>query len=596
MTPQRYPPLRDYAIIGDGRTAALVSKHGSIDWWCVPNLDSPSVFAAILDEDRGGRWVLRPDDEVEDVQRRYVPDTNVLETTFTTLTGRVKVTDALTLGGPRLEPLREIARRVEGLAGRVTMRWWIEPRFGYGLTRTRIAPRTPWPVASGGNGAVAACAWDAGRIEVSDTGFGGRFETRAGLRATMALVAAHGEPLVFPCRQDVESRIDAAAAFWRSWAGRIAYRGPWRDAVVRSALALKLLVFAPSGAIAAAPTTSLPEVMGGQRNWDYRFSWIRDSAFTLESFMQLGCDAEATSFFWWFMHAAQQTLPRLNVLYRLDGGAHVPERTLPLSGYRDSRPVRIGNGAAGQLQLDAYGELVDAAYQYVEHGHRLGRDTARDLARLADFVCTQWRKPDAGIWEVRAAPRHHTQSKAMCWVALDRAKRLADAGHVPGRRASRWAREGATIRDFIDTHCWSDAKRSYVWYAGGDGLDASLLLLPIMRYASPDSIRMQTTIDAIQRELVRGRLLLRYSGDDGMVGGEGAFLCCSFWLAEALAISGRKREAERLMDELIALANDVGLYSEEMDPVSGAFLGNFPQGLVHLALISAAMAMHGDGA
>jgi GH15 family glucan-1,4-alpha-glucosidase len=587
----RHVPLRDYAVIGDGRTAALVSRGGSIDWWCVPNLDSASVFAAILDTDRGGAWTLCPEGRA-DVHRRYIPDTNVLETTFTTLTGRVRVVDVMTVSARGLAPLRELARRVEGVDGRVTMRWRIEPRFGYGLARTRIERRSRFPIATSGNTAVGVCAWDAGPIRVEPDGFAGRFDAEAGTRATMALVAAQGEPLVFPSRDDVDARIEATTAFWRDWSRRLAYTGRWRDAVVRSALALKLLVFAPSGAIAAAATTSLPEVIGGNRNWDYRFSWIRDAAFTLESFMQLGCHAEATSFFWWFMHATRRTLPRLHVLYRLDGGTDVSEQTLPLSGYFGSRPVRVGNGAAEQLQLDAYGELVDAAYQYVSRGNTLGRDTAHDIARIADFVCTQWKSPDSGIWEVRAAPRHHTQSKAMCWVVLDRAKRLADAGHVPDRHANRWMREAGAIREFIEERCWSDAKRSYVWYAGGDALDASLLLLPIMRYDAPDSPRMGATIAAIQHELRRGPLLRRYTGDDGIPGAEGAFLCCSFWLAEALAIAGRRREAEQLMDELIRLANDVGLYAEEIDPASAAFLGNLPQGLVHLALISAAMAMH----
>jgi GH15 family glucan-1,4-alpha-glucosidase len=590
--PDPYLPLRDYALIGDGRTAALVSSDGSVDWWCLPDLDSPSVFAAILDARRGGRWVLRPEGAAQ-ARRRYLPGTNVLETTFATATGRVRVTDVMTLPGRGLAPLRELARRVEGVDGRVAMQWRIEPRFGYGLARTRVEPRTPFPVAVSGGTALALCAWDAGRVETDDGGFAGRFEARAGARATMALVAAHGEPLVFPARQDVEARIASTAAFWRDWSARLAYAGPWRDAVVRSALVLKLLVYAPSGAIAAAPTTSLPEVIGGERNWDYRFSWIRDSAFTLESLLQLGCHAEANAFFWWFMHATGRTLPRLHVLYRLDGGTHAWERTLPLAGYRDSRPVRIGNGAAGQLQLDTYGELADAAYQYVQRGYRLGRDTARDIAVVADFVCAHWREPDSGIWEVRAGPRHHTQSKAMCWVALDRAARLADAGHVPARHAGRWAAEKAAIRRFIEERCWSEAKRSYVWYAGGTGLDASLLLLAIMRYDEPDAARLRATIDAVRRELTAGPLLRRYTGDDGLAGGEGAFACCSFWLAEALAISGRRPEAERLMDELVGFANDVGLYAEEIEPSSGAFLGNFPQGLVHLALISAAVAMHG---
>jgi GH15 family glucan-1,4-alpha-glucosidase len=405
------------------------------------------------------------------------------------------------------------------------------------------------------------------------------------------VAAAYGEPLVFPSRGDVERRIEATAAFWRDWSARLTYRGRWRDAVVRSALALKLLVFAPSGAIAAAPTTSLPEAIGGERNWDYRFSWIRDSAFTLESLLQLGCHTEARAFFWWFMHATRRTLPRLHALYRLDGASDMPERTLPLAGYRDSRPVRIGNGAADQLQLDTYGELVDAAYQYAHRGHALGRDTARDIARVADFVCSKWREPDSGIWEVRAAPRHYTQSKAMCWIALDRARRLVERGDIPGRGAARWAGEAAVIRRYIEERCWSEAQQSYVWYAGADGLDASLLLLAIGRYDAPDAPRIRMTIEAVRRQLATGVLLHRYAGDDGLARGEGAFVCCSFWLAEALAISGGRPDAERLMDDLVALANDVGLYAEEIEPASGAFLGNFPQGLVHLALISAAIAL-----
>jgi GH15 family glucan-1,4-alpha-glucosidase len=590
--PDRYVPLRDYALIGDGRTAALVSKDGSVDWWCLPNLDSPSVFGRILDADRGGGWVLRPEGPAQ-AHRRYVPGTNLLETTFITATGRVRVTDVMTLPGRKLAPLRELARRVEGLEGQVAMRWRIEPHFGYGLANTRVEPRTPFPVASSGNTAVAACAWDAGRIEVSETGFAGRFESRPGTRATIAVVAAHQEPLVFPARDDVEARIESTAAFWRDWTARLAYQGPWRDAVVRSALALKLLVFAASGAIAAAPTTSLPEAIGGERNWDYRFSWIRDSAFAIESLLQLRCDAEARSFFWWFMHATQRTLPRLHVLYRLDGDTDTTERTLPLAGYRDSRPVRIGNGAAGQLQLDTYGELVDAAYRYVQGGYMLGRDTARDIAGIADFVCSHWRDPDSGIWEVRGSPRHHTQSKVMCWVTLDRARRLAAAGHVPARRVSHWTREAEAIRRFIEDRCWSDTKQSYVWYAGSEDLDASLLLLPIVRYDPPDAVRLRKTVEAVRRELAVGPLLRRYTGDDGLAGGEGAFICCSFWLAEALAIAGRRTEAEELMGEMVGLANDVGLYAEEIDPVSRKFLGNFPQGLVHLTLISAAVALHG---
>lgn len=586
----RYPPLRDYAVIGDGRTVALVALDGSIDWLCLPNLDSASVFAAILDAERGGRFTLHPRHSHE-ARRRYLPDTNVLETTFTTPTGVVRVTDAMTLPGCGLGPSRELVRRVDGVAGQVSMRWRVEPRFGYGSAPMRLETRGPYPVATSGSDALAVCAWDAGSVQCDASGVGADFETREGQRATIAMVAAHAEPLVFPARAQAEARAEATVDFWRRWAAQLTYTGPWRDAVVRSALALKLLVFAPSGAIAAAPTTSLPETIGGERNWDYRYSWIRDSSFTLQALLQLGYQAEATSFFWWFMHATRLTLPRLQVFYRLDGGADAAERTLPLDGYRGSRPVRIGNGAAGQLQLDAYGELLDAAFVYVNEGHRLGRDTARDLAGIADFVCAHWREPDSGIWEVRARPRHHTQSKAMCWVALDRAMRMANMGRLPAKHAERWSTEAAEIRRFIDEHCWSAKKGSYVWYAGAKELDASLLLMAIMRYDAPDSPRLRGTVDTVRRELASGALLYRYTGDDGLAGREGAFACCSFWLAEALAIAERRKDAGDLMDELLRLANDVGLYAEEMEPRTHEFLGNFPQGLVHLALISAALTM-----
>ena len=428
-----YPPLREYAAIGDGRTVALVALDGSIDWLCLPNLDSPSVFAAILDAERGGHFTLRPR-EPHEARRRYLPDTNVLETTFTTSTGMVRVTDTMTLPGHGLSPSRELVRRIEGLSGHVPMTWRVEPRFGYGSAPVRLEGwRRPYPVATSGSDALAVCAWDAGSVHCDVSGIGADLGIREGARATIAIVGAHGEPLVFPSRAQAEGRAAATVEFWRRWAADVIYTGPWRDAVVRSALVLKLLVFAPSGAIAAAPTTSLPETIGGERNWDYRYSWIRDSSFTLEALLQLGKQREATAFFWWFMHATRLTLPRLQVLYRLDGGADAAERTLALDGYRGSRPVRIGNGAAGQLQLDAYGELLDAAFVYATAGHHLGRDTARDLASIADFVCRHWREPDSGIWEVRAAPRHHTQSKALCWVALDRAVRMA---HMDGFRTN----------------------------------------------------------------------------------------------------------------------------------------------------------------
>jgi GH15 family glucan-1,4-alpha-glucosidase len=589
--PERgYVPIADYAAIGDGRTVAVVARDGSIDWLCLPDLDSPSVLAAVLDADRGGRFSLQPEAPTE-ARRRYLPDTNVLETTFTTTEGVVRVTDAMALPGSDLGPTRELIRRVDSVAGRVPMRWCVTPAFGYGARPPRIERRAGRPVAVGGRDALAVCSWDAGEARIDDHSIFGRFEAHDSSSTLIALCAAHQEPLVFPAREQVERRLDATIAYWRSWASQRAYDGPWRDVVIRSALALKLLFHAPSGAIAAAATTSLPEEIGGERNWDYRFCWVRDSAFTLDALLQLGCPSEADAFFWWLLHASQLTRPRLHVLYRLDGGEHAPERTLELDGYRGSRPVRVGNDAAAQTQLDVYGDLLETALIYAEGGGRLDRETGRRLADIADLVCRIWRQPDAGIWEVRSGPQHFTHSKMMCWVALDRALRLCDAGQVPSRHASTWRRERLEIREFIETRCWSERLGSYTRYAGGDELDASLLLGILVGYDDEGRGRLAATVTALQRHLGHGPLISRYSGEDGLRGGEGAFLCCSFWLADALARIGHLDEATELMEKLIDLANDVGLYAEELDPHTNAHLGNTPQGLVHLALVNAAVSI-----
>jgi GH15 family glucan-1,4-alpha-glucosidase len=573
-----------------------VAPDGAIDWLCLPDFDSPSVCGAILDAARGGCFELAPVDPFTSA-RRYLPGTNILETTFTTTEGSARVIDGLTLADAGLEPMRELARSIEGVSGRVAMRWRFAPRFAYGASPPKWGWRAGVPVASCGSTAIAVPSWDAGQPQWDGDAVGARFEITTGGRAIIALAAAEGEPLVLPRRRAVEQRLAETIAFWETWTASCRYDGPWREQVLRSALVLKLLIFAPSGASVAAPTTSLPEEIGGERNWDYRYCWIRDSNFAIDALLQLGRHEEAKGLFWWFMQATALTEPELHVLYRLDGGIGGTERSLPLPGYRESRPVRQGNGAAAQTQHDMYGALFETAWLYSEGHHALDRDTGSVLARIADYVCDVWRQPDAGIWEVRNGPRHFTHSKVMCWVALDRAGRLADRGELPSRHRARWAREAAAIQQYVETECWSDQMRSYTRSAGDGCVDASLLMLPIINYTggagqTPGrNPRIDGTIDAVLRDLTEGDFVYRYRAADGLAGSEGCFLNCSFWLVSALAQAGRVDEATALMERLSGRANDVGLYAEEIDPASGIFLGNFPQALVHLAFIDAAMAI-----
>ena len=457
--------------------------------------------------------------------------------------------------------------------------------------RPRLERRGRIPVAVAGRDAVAVCSWDAGEPQIEGASVTGRFTAEENASALIALCAAHQEPLVFPPRAAIEARLQDTAGYWRGWAAGREYAGPWRDSVIRSALALKLLVHSPSGAIAAAATASLPEEIGGERNWDYRFCWVRDSAFTLDALLQLGCPSEADAFFWWLLHASQLTHPRLQVLYRLDGAEHAAERTLDLDGHRGSRPVRVGNAAAGQTQLDIYGDVLQTALIYAQAGGVLDRETGRRLAGMADLVCRIWREPDSGIWEVRSEPRHFTHSKMMCWVALDRAIRLSETGQLPGATRRRGARRRSRSA--------SSSRRS----AGRSGSAATRAprapksSTPACCSASCSASAPRTT-GACARPSApsgassgTGQLLHRYSGEDGLSGGEGAFLCCSFWLADALARTGDVAAATELMEQLVALAGDVGLYAEELDPTSSEMLGNTPQGLVHLALINAAVSI-----
>jgi GH15 family glucan-1,4-alpha-glucosidase len=582
-----YLPIRDYAAIGDGRTVALVGLDGSVDWLCLPNMDSSAVFAQLLDADNGGSFRLQPTEPFE-AERRYEERSNVLETTFRTASGTVRVTDAMTLApGEALVPQRELVREIKCLSGSPRLVWSVEPRFFFGQKPTRIERRGSRLIAASRAEALVLGAWDAGEPRAKDGRIDGELALGEGETALLSLTAAHHEPAFLGGRNDTEQRLRHTQKFWPQWASRAEYDGPWRDAVLRSALVLKLLVFAQSGAVVAAPTTSLPEWIGGGRNWDYRFTWLRDATYTLDALQTLGYEEEAHAFFWWLMHATRLTTPRLQVLYRLDGGVEADERTLDLAGYRGSAPVRVGNGAAKQVQLDVYGDVMHAIWLHAtEHGD-LGGETGRSVAKIADYVAEIWRRPDSGIWEVRSEPTHFTQSKAMCWVALDRAARLTHAGFVPDRVA-RWRTEADAIRAFIDERCWDDERRAYVRAVDQRELDACLLTLVLMDYAPADDARLRDTVDAIREELADGPLVARYHGEDGVEGKEGFFLTCSFWLADALARTGRPDEASTLMDELVGFANDVGLYAEEVDGRTREFLGNFPQALVHLALIGAA--------
>ena len=584
-----YAPIRDYAAIGDGRTAALVARDGSIDWLCLPDIDSPGVFSRILDSERGGAFELSPREPFE-TERRYEPGTNVLSTTYRTATGSVRVTDALTLGGrPACVPLRRgrsscgrpLRQGADALAGRAA--------FRFGKVKPRIDRKRRPFVAAGAHDALLVQSWDAGApgsagTESKESSKSPRPAVRCSPRRSPQLRAARHFP-AFACHRAPR----ATRRFWRGWSSRSTYDGAWPEAVARSVLALKLLVHAPSGAIVAAPTTSLPERIGGDANWDYRFAWPRDASFTLEAFLRLGYHDEARAFFWWLMQTTRLTHPRLHTIYRVNGNPRLAERELQFAGYRGSRPVRLGNKSSKQLQLDVYGDVLDAILLYADCDGRIDRDTAKQVAEIADYVGTHWQEPDSGIWELRGEPQHYTQSKALCWVALDRASQLAERGIISDRR-ERWQPEAQAIKRFVHDRCWDDERNTFVRAPGDRHLDASLLTLSTFDFIDVAGPRMTGTIDAIRAELADGPYVSRFRSAGP---GEGAFLACSFWLAASLARAGQLDDAVAMFEQLVGLANDVGLYAEEIDPATNAFLGNFPQGLTHLALINAAVAIEG---
>jgi GH15 family glucan-1,4-alpha-glucosidase len=582
-----FAPIGSYAAIGDGRTVALVAADGSVDFLSLPSIHSPTTFGALLDPEQGGRFSLAPSVEYE-ASRRYVGRTNVLETTYRTSDGVARVTEALTLQDGALLPWVEHARRIEGLEGSVPLEWRVEPRFDWGREAPRIERNGDLLVASGAGVQLTVRSWGAGDMLAEKEALVGAFTAAAGERAMLALVAAHEQPLPAPSRDHVEARLDAATRVWERWLGMWAYDGPWEDEVARSALALKLLVFAPNGSIAAAPTTSLPEVIGGEKNYDYRYSWVRDSAFTLDALMRLGLPEQVHESFACLLRAVHQTAPDLRPFYDLDGNE--PDRTDTLHhlrGYRDSRPVRYGNAARTQLQLGSWGDLLETASIYVSEGNVLDGATAEMLAGCVDRVAILWRDEDCGMWELDEL-RQYTTSNIAVWMAFDRALGLAEQGKIPDHHASQWREQRDRLRAWIEEHCWSEELGAYRgWPEDEDSLDAGVLRAARMGY--PERERIGSTVDAIRERLDAGPGLLYRTTEH--VGQEGAFVACSFWLVEALARLGRVEEACDAMEQILPYANDLGLFSEEIDPGSGELLGNFPQGLSHLALINAAGAV-----
>lgn len=582
-----YAPIGAYAAIGDGRTAALIASDGSVDWLCLPSFSDPSVFGALLDARDGGRFALAPL-ATHESSRRYLPHTNVLETTFTTADGSVRVTDSLNLQDGGLLPWTELARRVECVAGRVEMGWRVEPRFDHGRAPPSIARRGGVPVASNGELQLALPTWEAGEPQLEAGAVAGAFELAEGQRATLAALAFYDEPLLVPRREDLEARLDGTAATWRRFGEAAEYEGPWREEVVRSALALKLLIQSPTGAICAAATTSLPEAIGGERNFDYRYAWVRDSTFTMDALLRLGYPAQAHGALSALLRAARHTHPRVQPVYALDGRPLAAQEELDLPGYRGSRPVLVGNAAGGQVQLSNYGDLLETVALYVRDGGAIDAGTGLRLAQVVDVLCELWSNADAGIWEL-GQREHYTESKMGCWTAFDRAVRLAESGQLPDDRVARWREAARAARAFVQERCWSERQGAYARSSTRlDELDASVLLVARNGFVAPDDAGMLSTIDAVRRELARGPFVYRYSG---MWEQEGAFVACSFWLVEALARGGRGGEAAELMQGMLEHANDVGLFAEEIDPDSGELLGNFPQGLSHLALINAAVAL-----
>src|SRR5918998_2476750 len=590
-----YLPIADHGVIGNLHTAALVGVDGTIDWLCLPAFDSPAVFCSILDDEKGGRFGLRPV-EYGRSQQLYLPDSNVLLTRFFSTEGMAEVIDfmpILSRPGERSRLVRD-ARVVRG-----SMRFEMEcrPAFDYARGRHHLTVGKKGAVFAAANATHASLALStAVALEKgAGDGVGAEFTLEEGERATFVLSEVEdgegpGSPFT---RRECEESLQATLGYWRRWISGSTYSGRWREFVNRSALALKLMVYDPTGALVAAPTMGLPEKIGGERNWDYGYAWLRDAAFTLYALISIGFEEEAYRFMGWLRdRCALDEDGLLQPLYGIDGRTQIVEEELDhLSGYMDSRPVRLGNAAYNQLQLDLYGAMLDAAYLYNKHGAPLDYDLWQNLRRVLDWLTENWRKPDEGIWEVRGGPKHFVSSKLMSWVALERAVRVSRQRGLPADEG-RLVEVRDEIYEEIMAKGWSPERKSFVQHYGSDALDASLLLMPLMKFVGPTDPRWLATLDRLQEELAYDTLVHRYdvrrAAPDGLEEPEGSFSMCSFWLVECLTQAGRLDEARLALEKMFSYSNHLGLYAEEVGP-SGEALGNFPQAFTHLALISAAI-------
>jgi GH15 family glucan-1,4-alpha-glucosidase len=599
-----YLPIEDYGVVGNLRTVALVGRNGSIDWLCFPNFDSPSVFGAILDDKKGGHFGIAPVSENVKRKQLYWPDTNVLVTRFLSPDGVGEIIDYMPVGVPRSGAgYHGLIRRVKSVRGAVSFRLECYPAFNY----ARDPHKTE--IVEGGARFISdalhlALSSDV-PLHADDRGVWSEFVLQEGEACSFEFHSLKGSDpneTIGVSDAEADELFHVTVEYWRSWLSKCSYQGRWREMVYRSALVLKLLTYEPTGAIVAAPTCSLPESMGGSRNWDYRFTWIRDAAFTLYSLLRIGFTEEAAHFMQFLNARCHEMDPdgSLQVMYGIDGRHQLTEQILDhLEGYRQSSPVRIGNGAHNQLQLDIYGELLDSVYLYNKHANPISYDLWLYLRRLTNWVCQHWRNKDEAIWEVRGGRRDFVYSKVMCWVALDRALRLAEKRSFPSDR-QRWLRTRDQIYETIMKKGWNGSRGAFVQHFESDALDASMLIMPLVFFVSPTDPRMLQTIEAIRRSphqggLVSDGLVFRYDLDktpDGLKGTEGTFNICSFWLVEALTRAGRNnpallQEARLLFEQILGYASHLGLYAEQTGP-SGEALGNFPQAFTHLALISAA--------